>query len=98
MPQQVRPFSNPPCSGHSSRGRRRCRNTRFPARPFETRHGDEICASRRAHRTDAVNKLEIVNAAKEIAEVERRKADQERLVIIPDALPENPANFSEEKN
>ena len=48
-----------------------------------------------AHRTDAVQKLEVANAAKEIAEVEKQKA-KTAPTVFP-TLPENPANFSEEK-
>jgi hypothetical protein len=48
------------------------------------------------HRTEAVKKLELANTAKEIAEVEKKKA-QETLGTKTDTVPENPASFSESK-
>jgi integrase len=47
----------------------------------------------KAHRIDAVNKLELVNAAKEIAEVEKKTAEQKKLATISDTAASNPANF-----
>src|SRR5262249_31502015 len=51
------------------------------------------------HQADAVKKLEVFNAAKEIAEVEREKSRQNAAVLetegtISGTLVENPANFS----
>jgi hypothetical protein len=42
----------------------------------------------------AVKKMEAFNAAKEIAGVEKMKANQERGDTIPATVPENPADFS----
>jgi hypothetical protein len=47
----------------------------------------------KAHRIDAVNKLELVNAAKEIAEVEKRQLSRK---TSPQC--ENPANLLREEN
>jgi integrase len=49
-----------------------------------------------AHRIDAVKKVELANAAKEIAEVEKRQAEEKakKVPTISPTLPENPANFS----
>jgi hypothetical protein len=48
------------------------------------------------HQADAVKQLELTNAAKEIAEVEKGRA-RERLGTKTGTIAENPANFSEEK-
>jgi len=50
-----------------------------------------------AHRADAVQKLEVANAAKEIAEAEKKEAKAKAVPTISPTEAENPANFSEEK-
>ena len=54
------------------------------------------------HLADTMKKLEVFNAAKEIAEIERTKtrsngAVASRVPTISPTLPENPANFSTEE-
>ena len=51
-----------------------------------------------AHRTDVVNKLEVANAAKEIAEVERNETRQFQMVPTESpTLLENTGDFSREE-
>jgi hypothetical protein len=47
-----------------------------------------------AHRSEAVKKLEEVNAARQIAEFEKKKNEANKG---PATVPENPANFSGQK-
>jgi hypothetical protein len=52
------------------------------------------------HQADAMRKLEVFNAAKEIAEIEKARQKQSHPETVPTVfptLPENPANFSVEK-
>jgi hypothetical protein len=44
-----------------------------------------------------VKRLEVFNAAKEIAEVEKKNRVQETAPTVSPTFAENPANFSEEK-
>jgi hypothetical protein len=50
------------------------------------------------HQADAVKRLEKVNAARQIAEFEKKKQAIQRPATISATLPENHANFSEVKN
>ena len=50
------------------------------------------------HQADAVKRLERVNAARQIAEFEKRKQRPERPATISATVPENPANFSRVEN
>jgi integrase len=50
------------------------------------------------HQADVVKRLEKVNAAKQIAEFERKKIEPERVPTISPTVAENPANFSEVEN
>ena len=52
------------------------------------------------HQAEAVKRLEVFNAAKQIKEVEReknRKSASEHVPTVFPTVPENPANFSEAK-
>ena len=81
----------------SSRGRRRRRNACFPARLFKTGNGTRYVHPGEAHRADAVQKLEVANVAKEIAEAEKKEAKAKAVPTISPTEAENPTNFSEEK-
>jgi hypothetical protein len=49
------------------------------------------------HQIQAVKKLGKANAARQIAEFEKKKQGHETAATIPATVPENPANFSKEK-
>src|SRR5262249_26901401 len=53
--------------------------------------------SQERHQADAVKRLEKVNAARQIAEFEKKKQNQESPATISATVPQNPADFSEAK-